>query len=946
MTKGSILTRLGMAPCLLAIACAAALSAAPAMAQDSSSGQANEADAKRLEAVTVTGSRISNPNAISPTPISVMTADDIKATGATNIGDVMTRLPQLATTFTMGNSTRYIGTAGVQPIDLRNLGTSRTLVLVNGRRFVGSSAGGTDVDVNLIPADFIERVEVITGGASAVYGADAVSGVVNFILKKNYQGAAVHVQYGSSEHGGFNQGFVSFTGGMNFAQNRGNVAVSVEHSTQGSLEFPDRFGHQAYRSIRTPGGPTDTALFSNAGGYTTINAGTFALGGNRYVFNPDHSVRPQNLGTIHDANGCQDCDRLDANQVAELQPRYGRTTVTALASFDITPEHRLYAEGNYSHVNVKTFSQPAFGSYTITRDNAYITPGLAALMDANGAQSIKVGRFDVDAGRRGEDTRRDIGRVVFGANGVITGDWEYDANVTYGTMDETRHNLNNRLVERFADSIDAVRDPSGNIVCRSGAAGCIPTSIFGEGAIDPRAARWFNTTTTTTSRLTQFVGGGSITNNNLFQMPGNAGAASMVAGVEFRRESSKQINDPLDRAGETFLNAIPNSSGAYNVKEGYLEFVAPLLADHTLVKNLTFDSAARFSDYDSIGHTKTWRWGLDWAIDDNVRLRGTMSSAVRAPNIGELYSGQSQNYANFTDPCSITKINTGSSSRVANCRALGIPVGFESTQASSYQGLSGSNPNLKPELGRTWTAGFVFTPTFIEGFGMNVDYWNIKLTNAITQLDFETVAQHCVDSPNGISNPYCANVTRGPDHEITNIVAVNENISQLNTSGIDLGAYYTHALGRGKLQLNLDVTKVIAFTEYPFQDDPTTTQQDNGTATTAGAWPKWKASLRTTYTLNNWVFNWNTRFFSRMLRVTNESYKANPTQTTPIYAASGFFNDVRVSYDFDKTGLQVYGGITNVFDRNPPVNFFGTTGASGGYDNIGRAYYLGLNYQF
>lgn len=943
MLKVSILTRLGMAPRLLAVACAAAMGAAPVMAQDS---QANQADAKRLDTVTVTGSRISNPNAISPTPINVMTADDIKATGAVNIGDVMTQLTQVGTSFTMGNSTRFIGTAGVQPIDLRSLGTSRTLVLVNGRRFVGSAAGSTDVDVNLIPADFIERVEVITGGASAVYGADAVSGVVNFILKKKYTGAALHVQYGDSEHGGFNKGLVSLTGGMNFAQDRGNVAVSVEHSTQGSLEFPDRFGHQAYRALQTPGGPTGTALFSNAGGYKTINAGTFALGGQRYVFNPDHSARPQNLGTFHDSSGCQDCDRIDTNQVLQLQPRYGRTSVTAIGSFDITPEHRLYAEGSYSHVNVKTFSQPAFGSYVINRDNAYINPALGALMDANNAQTITVGRFDVDAGRRGEDTRRDIARVVFGGNGVIAGDWEYDASVVYGTMDETRHNLNNRLVDRFADSIDAVRDPSGNIVCRSGAAGCIPTSIFGDGAIDPRAAQWFNTTTTTTSRVTQFVGGGSITNNNLFQMPGNAGSASMVAGVEFRRESSKQINDPLDRNGETFLNAIPNSSGAYNVKEGYLEFVAPLLADHTLVKNLTFDSAARFSDYDSIGHTKTWRWGLDWAIDDNVRLRGTMSSAVRAPNIGELYSGQSVNFANFKDPCSVTEIGNGSKSRAANCQALGVPVGFDSAQASSYKGLSGSNPNLKPELGRTWTAGFVFTPTFIDGFGMNVDYWNIKLTNAITQLDFETVAKHCVDSSTGIDNIYCANITRGADHEISNIVAVNENISQLNTSGIDFGAYYTHAVGAGKLQLNLDVTKVIAYTEYPFQDDPTTTQQDNGTATTAGAWPKWKASLRATYAINNWVFNWNTRFFSRMLRVTNESYKANPTSTTPIYSASGFYNDVRASYDFKNTGLQVYAGITNVFDRNPPVNVFGTTGASGNYDVIGRSYFAGLNYQF
>lgn len=949
---------------LLALACAAALGNTATLAQESAGKQA-----KNLEGVTVTGSHIavSNPNVIAPTPVSVITADDIKATGATNIGDLMASLPQLATTFTMGNSTQYIGTAGVQQLDLRNLGPERTLVLVNGRRFVGASAGSSAVDVNLIPTEWVERVEIITGGASAVYGADAVTGVVNFILKKNYQGASIHAQYGVSQHGGFSPKEAAITGGMNFAQDRGNLAVSVEHSEQGALMFPKRFGNQSYRSVLTPNSPYDSALFPNAGSYTITDGGTFSLGsstdtGKRYVFNPDGSVRPQYFGGIYDnAGACADCDHLDTGKVTMLQPRYHRTSLSSVASFDVTPNHRLYFEGNYSHVEVKSFGQPAFGTYTITRDNPYISPSLATLMDDNALSSVDVRRFDVDAGLRGEDTKRDTGRVVFGANGLVTGDWEYDASLNYGVTHETRHNLNNRINDRFAASVDAVKDNEGNIVCRSAVdpsaaaeldpiarTGCIPTSIFGAGAIDPSAAQWFNATTTTKSRITQFVGGGTLSNSNLFQMPFDAGAASMAAGVEFRRETSRQDNDSLDVEGLTFLNAIPSSSGAYDVKEGYLETLLPLLADRPFAKSLTLDAAVRFSDYSTIGHTKAWRWGLDWAIDDNLRLRGTMSSAVRAPNINELYSGQTQNFFTVTDPCTVSQIRNGSASRAANCQALGIPAGWVSTRTETISGISGSNPNLGPETGKTWTAGIVLTPRTLDGFGLTMDYWNIRLNNAISAPSGTQIANQCVDSPNGIANIYCANAVRDPDtHELIFINSVNQNISALSTSGVDVGTYYTHMVGPGKLRVTANGTRVFRYTEHPFQDDPSISIEDNGVL----GYPKWKVTVGTNYAIKNWTFNWRMRYFSPMLRVTNQSYTSNPTSTNPIWAGNGFLNDLSISYTLKNdegkdTGLEIYGGINNIADRDPPVGLYGTGFGSALYDAIGRSYYAGFNYKF
>ncbi|MGO1002165.1 TonB-dependent receptor domain-containing protein [Lysobacter sp. CA196] len=951
---------------------------APAYAQQAET--ASNEDVTKIETVTVTGSRISNPNVVSPSPVSVLTAEDIKATGAINIGDLLTTMPQLATTFTMGNSGRFIGTAGVAMQDLRNLGTSRTLVLVNGRRMIGSSAGTTAVDTNLIPADWVERVEVITGGASAVYGADAVSGVVNFILKKKYEGAQAHVQLGDSQHGGFKERLFSLTAGTNFADDRGNVAVSIEHSQQDPLWFKDRFGKEAYRTVRTPGGEFDSLLLPNGGSYIVPSGGSFSVGANafdrpnRYVFDPNGSVRKQRFTGLSDANGnCVDCDRSDGNQQLLLQPDYKRTTFSSVASFDLSQDHRLYFEGMYSKVHSKSFFSPAFGStgnpHRIARDNAYITPELAAIIGAR--PFIDVTRNDVDAGLRGEDTDRQTARVVFGAEGSAFGsesNWLYDVSVNYGRTHERRRNLNNRHMERFYAGLDAVKDASGKIVCRSQidpnatnrallrnqgygevspevAANCIPFSIFGDGAISPAAANWFNVSTISKTRLTQFVAGGSLTNNSLFEL--KAGPVSFGTGVEYRRETSQAINDPLDIAGETFLNAIPSSGGSYDVQEIWAEVAVPLLADLPAIKSLTIGGAGRYSKYDTVGSTRAWRYNLDWAINDSLRLRGNMSAAVRAPGIDELFGGQSQNFGFVDDPCDSAEIPNAKDPgvRARNCAALGLPATFTDEFSATNEGLSGSNPDLDAETGRSWTAGFVFTPTFLEGFGFNADYWEIKIENAISAPTFQETADHCVDSPSGIDNIYCRNTQRSADGQISFLTSTNQNISAIETDGVDIAVYYSHDLWGGRMRWDLNATKVLSYNNFPFQEDPEDATDENKTL----GFPEWKATLRAGYSRDNWDVNWSTRFASGGLRtpgVTNAGFKSNPRQINVYSAGSGVFHDMRGSYTIKDTGLQLYAGITNVFDSDPPVNLYGTGFGSALYDVIGRAYYVGFNYKF
>ncbi|MEH6418618.1 TonB-dependent receptor domain-containing protein [Pseudomonas sp. CGJS7] len=949
--------------------CTALISSiAPAYAQQASTGA--DDDVTKIETVTVTGSRISNPNVVSAQPVSVLTAADIKATGAVNIGDVLTTMPQLATSFTMGNSTQYIGTAGVAMQDLRNLGTARTLVLVNGRRMVGSSSGTTAVDTNLIPADWIERVEIITGGASAVYGADAVSGVVNFILKKKYEGANVHAQYGTSQHGSFDKAFVAVTAGTNFADDRGNIAASLEHSRQDSLEFRDRFGNEDLTTISTPGSEYSRAFFRNGGSYEFTTNGVFGSNfrdpSTLYVFNPDGSFRRLRQDGLVDAGRrrCTDCDHNDSNGSFQLQPKYDRTTLNATGSFDINTDHRLYFEGMYNKVNVKSRGTAAFntwgtyGGHYIASDNAYLSDALKA---ATGGEDFVVSRDDRDSGLRGEDTERKTQRLVIGAEGALGTDWQYDLSVNYGRTHERRENLNNRHRERFYAGLDAVTDSTGKIVCRSQrdpgslnvstgevispevAASCIPFSVFGEGAITPQARDWFNVTTLTKTRLTQMVAGGSLVNNNLFELP--AGPVSLAAGLEYRRETSKQINDPLDISGATFLNAIPSSGGNYNVRELWLETAVPVLHDLPLIKNLTIGGAIRFSDYNTIGNTRAWRYNLDWVINDSLRLRGNASSAVRAPNIDELFGGQSQNYGLIDDPCDAQEIGRASNPDVrrANCAALGLPTTFRDEINGTNEGLSGSNPNLEPETGRTWTAGFVFTPSFVEGLSINVDYWEIKLRNAISILDFETTARRCVDTPGGIQNIYCSNVVRRGDGQIDHVTAIYQNIAAKETDGVDIGVQYAHDLYGGKMSWKLDASRVLGYTDYPFQNDPESAVK----FLNALGYPKWKASFSASYARDDWQASWSTRFVSGVARTDDyDTYKADPYFVTPGKAGAGVVHDVRVGYTFGKTGWDVYGGITNVFDSDPPLAMYGDTFGSGVYDTIGRAYYLGFNYKF
>ena len=927
----------------------------------------------RLEEIVITGSRLVRPTTFdAPAPVTVVSSEDIIQAGAVNLGDMLNELPSLGSTFSLSNSSRFIGLTGFSGLNLRNLGTERTLTLVNGRRHVGALPGSTAVDVNAIPTDLVDRVEVVTGGTSAVYGADAVAGVVNFVLKDRFEGFSFTTQTSTADDSGFDQSFVRLTGGANFGENRGNAVLSLEYTTQDDLQAVEREEtSRRYRLVRNPAntgpgdGIPDEIFVPNAGLFIINSAGVALSEGS--TFDPDGTFRPLNLGTNFGGSECGDCDFLDLDEVSELRPELDRYSIFGKVNYDISENVTFFTEANYVNVKSRSLGQPAFNFFgdeiTIFSDNAFAHPTLQQYFTDNSLTSIDVFRFNVDAGRRSEDSTRETIRIVSGLKGEIANDWGFEASALYNRNLQTQENGNNRINDRFLAATDAVLDPMTNeIVCRISIdpnatlpngnpvsdfvrQGCVPTSIFGNGAVNSASRAYFNTTSITTNEIEQSVFNAYVY-GEAFQLP--AGKIGLVFGLEHRKEESKSKPDPIDALGITFFNALQAEQGAFDVNEFFTEVSIPVLRGLFLVEDLTIDLAARYSDYSTIDTTTNWKVGVNWTIFEDLRLRSTLSEAIRAPNISELFGPQNQNFFAYDDPCSIDEINNAANValRMANCAALGIPATFDSVaDAATVEGISGGNPDLDEETADSYTIGLIYQPSFLEGLSISVDYFDIEVKDAIAGTGAQSILERCVDAPS-INNNFCSLITRDPSNfEVTNIVSIQQNLAATEVQGYDIEIGYRTELFGGNLSTRLVTTILDELRDFPFQNDFESEEVQEGELGN----PELAANLSVRYQLGNFVVRWESRFLDRQLRVDNEVYDANPEVQSPVFAGSTTYHDVFFSYDSEAGNWGNYSafiGIDNVGNKRLPIGLTGAGAGSGIYDNIGRKYYVGLNYNF
>jgi len=963
-------------PVALAGVSLVALLSAPARAQTAPAPAAPAAAAPEAPEVVITGTRIRNADFETANPVVSVNAERIQQTGETNLTEYLTRLPALVgslgpTQAAGGNTSLGIGQTGLNELNLRNLGTNRTLVLIDGRRQVGGEPGTAAVDINTIPTDLVERVDVLTGGASAIYGADGVTGVVNFILKKNFEGISIRAQNGISTYGDGAQRLLSITAGHNFADGRGNIALAYEYGRHDRLNANDRpylVGPGAVTFHNTPEstGPsrvplTDVRFFdsSRQGGVDVDFDGLpDYIGSTGAPWDPGRFVPD-----FYQQGGS---GTLQSDYRGDLLPQVTRNIGNVIAHFDVSDKLTLYAEGKYAHTVSFSISQPTFDYYIlINPDNPYIPSALQPIVAEAGGALLNRDNFDL--GTRGERITRNTLRGVIGAKGDLSSHLRYDVSYTYSRNKITNHFIGDQYTDRFFAAIDAVPDGSGGVTCRINIdptaildqpyssrtlpdapltftpGQCVPLNLFGEGSPSQAAKNFISVDTTDHSKLTQQVLTGSLSGDTgaFFKLPG--GPIGFALGAEWRRESSKDVPDPVAQQGLTFSNLTPISKGHFSVKEVFAEVDAPLLKDLPFAHLLDIGAAVRYSDYTTIGHTTTWRFNAQYAPVRDITFRGTYAQAVRAPNIGELFSPNGQDFEFINDPCSPARVDLGKPSRPANCQALltslgADPATFIDLNSSSIPGTLGGNPSLKAETARTWTAGAVIQPRFLRGLTVSVDWYDIRLKNAISFVTAQQLADLCVDQPT-LENQFCGQVERNnggtQPGRIVGFTRVPQNVASYATSGLDLDMNYvlrpSWDYGNFTFHLVGNYLNKLKLIGIPGAD-PT-----NYRGTQELPAPKYQANFDVSWAYRKLTLAYNLNWFSHTLRYPHDEVNADPNLTAPQYKyiKAHSQHDIYASYDVTKQ-MQLYFGINNLTNAKPDF-------ASITYPNepLGRFFFVG-----
>ena len=883
----------------------AAASASAAYAADKA------AEGAALQEVVITGSRISVPNEVSISPVIAISAEILQSTGATRVEDMLNTLPQV---FAAQGSMISNGSDGTAQVNLRGLGTSRTLVLVNGRRLgPGDPGGGSASDLNQIPAELIEKVDVLTGGASSVYGADAVAGVVNFQLNNHFEGVKVSTNYSFYSHHqdntqGVGDNLKAWNDAVGTTFPAAPANVSVGQTKDVALVFGFNTGdgkgnvttYATYRNIAAvlqsnydysactigsgyTGGSYDTGgTFGGCGGSSTSYPGGFrqkdpATGKNRN-YNPltgKYDLTNRKM-TIDFANG----DALVPFGLSNLY-NYGplnyyqrpdeRWTAGTFAHYEFSDHADVYTEIQY--MNDRSISQiapsGAFNvNFTLTCDNPYLSQSMLTTWCGGAPSSmplmLAVGRRNVEGGGRQSDMEHSAFRIVAGVKGKINDEWSYDvyAQNSITQLAETYlHDLSNA---RIGKSLNAVKDSAGNIVCASVLDGsdpnCVPWNIFQQGGVTPGALNYLQIPLSLRGEVTQRIVSGNVTGDLTkygLKVPTAADGVKVNAGIEWRQLKSSTLPDAAYQAGDGAGQGAPTLpvGGQIISRDLFVETRIPLMDDKPFARSLAADAGYRYSDYSLGFKTNTFKFGMEWAPISDIRLRGSFARAVRAPNIGELYGPAAVGLDGATDPCS----GVNPTYTAAQCAQTGLdPTLYgqvNANPASQYNGYVGGNPNVKPETATTVSFGIGITPSFVPNLRVQIDYYDINIKDTIASVGADNILNLCLNS-----NQYCDRIHRDVNGSLweTPTGFVDDplsNTGQLREKGFDLDASYNLALGSfGKLRTSFVGTYLDTFLVSPVQALPNLAFDCVGFYGTHCGTPnpKWRSTLRLT-----WMTPWH-----------------------------------------------------------------------------------------
>lgn len=930
--------------------------------------QSNDKSGLALEEVVITGSHIRKDNFSSSSPVNIVSSETIEGVGAVNMGELLSRVPSVSGDVT-GTSVNVNvpQSSGVSTTALRNLGSSRTLVLVNGRRYVsGLSAGaGYGVDLNTIPTTMIERVDVLTGGQSAAYGSDAVAGVINIITKTDFEGVQINTQLSQSSEGDREKQDFDITAGKNF--DGGNVWFSFGHSNDEGLLSRDRkFSEYSRRSIDTDGdGKFDTLAFEGS----SFIPGTRLIGGGLSI-----------KGDGSPFNGGRDIattDRLNFNEFRSLVIPLKRNFAAAGLNLDLSEKSKATFEINYARVESRARFEPI--PFSVVNDAFKVNRGGTTGIDLTthplwvgssaGTQLVAAGvtslddvttfRRTVELGDRGSGNTR----TTFRFAGAF--DYEFDNGLlfnmygTYGVTEQVQTDFGDINLERARQGLNIESDGNGGYQCADEIArlsGCVPynpfntvDSLAGQAGIvgfSPEAVDYLSAAVGLEGSVEQLVFSSVLSGDLPIEL--SNGNVSFAAGVEYRKEQGSETPDGLRQKGITRGYRILPTNGDFDVVDVFGELYVPI------TEKLNLDIAVRSGDYSSVGRTTTWKVGLDAPLNDSVRVRAAQATAVRAPNISDLFGGRVAQAYLVDDPCDgITATETGNTAD--NCRSIAAiqnritnDGAFNLTQVESQNTstFNQGSEDVKEETAESTTIGVVFTPSAVENLAIAVDYYMIEIEDAIRIPNGTTILNRCHSVSTGSFDPTCGGlVFRDPNSgPVLDISATANNEDIIETSGIDLDiSYLFEELGPGSLNVSFTANFL---TKYEITGLDGDVQDKKGEI----LYPEVRFNTSLSYDLNDFNVFAQIRYQGETKdRNDNES---NPHNNNLNDIDSVMYVDLRGSYKINDT-FQVYVGANNLFDEEPAdlgfthqYNEQGTNTNGTAFDVTGRQIYTGLKMTF
>ncbi|OWQ83865.1 TonB-dependent receptor [Roseateles aquatilis] len=896
-----------------AVAAAVALLVNSAIAQEAAPADTTTpAPTAALEKVQITGSRISmkQTQIAGVGPVTVIDAEAIQRSGAISAETLLQRLPASAGTAGNQSSAYWTGNGyGTTQVNLRGLGINRTLVLLNGRRVVnGGTGANSSVDLNMIPVALIERVEVLKDGASAIYGADAVAGVVNIITKTGMKGGEASIRYGETTRGDGDETALDLSWGLQAAS--GWVLSAINYSESGAINM----------ASRAPCGLAEVAgKLQCTGSSATIGGRALLADGQRINFNQTPGSGPAYepySAAKHNYNS-----NPTLNAVNPIK-RLGLSTFGAL---NLTEDTQLFTELLFSHRESQQLASP--GSLGV-----YRTMNFAADHPTNPTgQSLVLQRRRLEeAGPRHFKQESNIFRVVAGVKGSIGSNWDWSANVNWGRNTGVDITTNVANLDRVALTVDRSK-------CSTAVGAAIPCGNYlGYGNLTKPVLDYILGDLRDTGGNEQ-KGVSANLSGELFSLP--AGMVGFAAGAEVRKESGWRNPDSLTVLGIANTNAQDPIAGDYTAREVYAELSVPLLKKLPFVESLRFNTAARYSSYSLFGSKSTYKAGLDWQVVPGLKLRSNVSSAFRVPNIPELYGGVAEGNLTTTDPCSNWSALPATSVVAQNCKAAGVPAGYTQL-GNTILTTVGGNPALKPEDAKTLTAGAVWQPS--KALTLTLDYFNIKITNAIQSVDGSTKLAVCYNSP-GLTHLFCnpASFTRNKiTGEVDFLSSQPVNAADERISGFDIGGIYEFRLAGFEATLNAEASRLTKYQVRPF---PGANVIDYTGKITGGrgSYAQWRSLSSLTVARGAWSGAYTVQYIGGA-----DDINAAPT-AIGAKAPGLAYHSVQLKYAFSKQ-LDLALGIDNLFDKKAPFiqSYTDANTDTMTYDLQGRRWHVRAGYRW